>query len=368
MPFLPDTWKAKVTERLWKWRLRVEQARPAAVYSALSAAALWPLVQAAQSTGMLPVALALGNVVAGVGGNLIAEQIQRWHDQAHLPSEADVATWITAHITTNTDLRQALDTILEQLQVISQARECLQANDHAWFVQTLRTELEALGNLTHFEAHLTGDGAIAQGAGARAVGKQGTLIEGDIGGDFIAPGATKIVHSSATTPPAGLREAYLSWIMDQVRTVPLAGVDPKSVREETRRDLELAAVYTALMTQQMASVDQQEQLPNRAPRRLSALEMLNAHAHLALLGDPGSGKSTFVNFVALCMAGELLGHPDANLSVLRTPVPVEEAGAQRRNDAPLQPWQHGALLPMRGDPTGVRRPWPAPSWTAHDST
>jgi hypothetical protein len=39
-----------------------------------------PLVQAAQSTGMLPVALALGNVVAGVGGNLIAEQIQRWHD------------------------------------------------------------------------------------------------------------------------------------------------------------------------------------------------------------------------------------------------------------------------------------------------
>jgi hypothetical protein len=123
MPFLPDTWKAKVTERLWKWRLRVEQARPAAVYSALSAAALWPLVQAAQSTGMLPVALALGNVVAGVGGNLIAEQIQRWHDQAHLPSEADVATWVATHITTNADLHQALDTILEHLQVISQARD-----------------------------------------------------------------------------------------------------------------------------------------------------------------------------------------------------------------------------------------------------
>ena len=168
MPFLPEIWKAKVTERLWEWRFRVEQARPAAVYSTLSAAALWPLVQAAQSTGMLPVALALGNVVAGVGGNLIAEQIQRWHDQAHLPSEADVATWITAHITTNTDLRQALDTILEQLQVISQARECLQANDRAWFVQTLRTELEALGNLARFEAHLTGDGALAQGTGARA--------------------------------------------------------------------------------------------------------------------------------------------------------------------------------------------------------
>jgi hypothetical protein len=347
MPFLPETWKAKVTECLWVWRLRVEEARTAAVYSALSAAALWPLVQAAQSTGMLSVALALGNVAAGVGGNLIAEQIQRWHDQAHPPSEADVATWITAHITTNADLRQALDTILEQLQVISQAQEHLHADDYQWFEQTLRTELAALGNLARFEAHLTGDGAIAQGAGAKAVSKQGTLIEGDVGGDFIAPGGTKIVHSPATTPPAGLREAYLSWIMDQVRTVPLAGVDPKSVREETRRDLELAAVYTALMTQQTTPVDQPERLPDRAPRRLSALEVLNAHARLALLGDPGSGKSTFVNFVALCMAGELLGHPGANLSVLCTPVPAEEARAQRHNDAPLQPWQHGALLPMR---------------------
>jgi ATPase subunit of ABC transporter with duplicated ATPase domains len=119
------------------------------------------------------------------------------------------------------------------------------------------------------------------------------------------------------------------------------------VREETRRDLERAAVYTALMTQQPALVEQQEQFPDRDTKRLSVLEMLNRNARLALLGDPGSGKSTFVNFVALCMAGELLGHPDANLSVLKTPVPVEEAEAQRRNALPPQPWQHGALLPIR---------------------
>jgi hypothetical protein len=36
MPFLPAIWTAKVTEGLWEWRLRVEQARPAAVYSTLS--------------------------------------------------------------------------------------------------------------------------------------------------------------------------------------------------------------------------------------------------------------------------------------------------------------------------------------------
>jgi predicted NACHT family NTPase len=168
-----------------------------------------------------------------------------------------------------------------------------------------------------------------------------------VGGDYIAPGGTKIVHPPGTTPLTGLREAYLSWVMEQVRTVPLAGVDPKSVREETRRDLELAAVYTALLTQQPALEDPKAQLPDRDTRRLSALELLNTHTRLALLGDPGSGKSTFINFVALCMAGELLSHPDANLSVLRTPVPAEEAEAQRRNAMPPQPWQHGALLPIR---------------------
>jgi len=162
MPFLLETWRAKVSERLWEWRLRFEQARPAAVYTTLSAAALWPLVQAAQSDGLLPVALALGHVVAGVGSNLIAEQIQRWRDQAQPPSEADVDAWITAHIATNTDLRQALDTILEHWQVISQAQEHLQADGRQWFVQTLRTELTAMDNLTRFEAQLTGSGAIAR--------------------------------------------------------------------------------------------------------------------------------------------------------------------------------------------------------------
>jgi hypothetical protein len=161
MPFLPETWKAKVSDRLWEWRLRFEQARPAAVYTTLSAAALWPLVLAAQSEGLLPVVLALGNVMAGVGGNLIAEQLQRWHDQAQPPSEADVDAWIAAQITTDAALRQELDTILERLQVISQAQERLQADDRQWFAQTLRTELAAMGNLARFEAHLIGDGAIA---------------------------------------------------------------------------------------------------------------------------------------------------------------------------------------------------------------
>ena len=152
MPFTLETWKNNVYERLWDWRLRLEQARPASVYSTLSAMALWPLVQAAQSEGMLPMAVALGNVVAGVGGNLIAEQVQRWRDHAEATpdGEAAVASWVKEHLATQADLRTALDTILDRLEAVPQAQTTLDEVNCTWFVQTLRHELTVMGNLARF--------------------------------------------------------------------------------------------------------------------------------------------------------------------------------------------------------------------------
>jgi formylglycine-generating enzyme required for sulfatase activity len=188
-----------------------------------------------------------------------------------------------------------------------------------------------------------GSGGIAIGPGAVAVGASGVAIGGHVYGDV------HLGTAAASEPTDGLRDAYLTWLMDQVRAVPLTGVDPKSIREETRRDLDLAAVYTALMTQRTDIAEERTLRPDREARRLSALTVLNTEAHLALLGDPGSGKSTFVNFVALCMAGELCHHPDANLRVLTAPVPADDdASPHRREEEPQpQPWDRGALLPMR---------------------
>jgi hypothetical protein len=144
-----------------------------------------------------------------------------------------------------------------------------------------------------------------------------------------------------------MRDAYLTWLMDQVRAVPLTGVDPKSIREVTQRDLDLAAVYTALMTQRTDMAEERTLRLDREARQLSALAVLNTEPHLALLGDPGSGKSTFLNFVALCMAGELCHHPDANLRTLTAPVPEDDDTSRRKEEPQPQPWDHGALLPLR---------------------
>jgi formylglycine-generating enzyme required for sulfatase activity len=186
-----------------------------------------------------------------------------------------------------------------------------------------------------------GSGAIAIGPRAVSAGAGGAAVGGSVYGDV------NVSTSSAPEPPEGLCESYLHWLIEQVRTVPLTGVDPKSIREETRRDLDLAAVYTALMTQRTEAMIAREIRPDRETRQLSALAVLNTEPHLALLGDPGSGKSTFVNFVALCMAGELLGRSEANLAVLRAPVPEDDREQRRREDEQPQPWDHGPLIPIQ---------------------
>jgi formylglycine-generating enzyme required for sulfatase activity/predicted ATPase len=74
---------------------------------------------------------------------------------------------------------------------------------------------------------------------------------------------------------------------------------------------------------------------------LSALAQLDRQQHLVLLGDPGSGKSTFMQFIALCLAGDALEHEGVNLALLTAPLPDDQGDDQDE----AQPWQHGRLLP-----------------------
>ncbi len=203
------------------------------------------------------------------------------------------------------------------------------------------------------------------------------------GGDAIkiTGGNVTIRRGNASPAPAEAqagdpRAAYLSWVMARAGFVALGGVDPAVGSEKDRR-LHLSAVYTALRTRTPRRAehelvdggDARPAAPRVAARHarveeppLSALEQLDRHDRLVLLGDPGSGKSTFVDFVALCLAGEL--HPEvsgAGLELLTSPLPKGDGSdAEER-----QPWTRGALLPVRvvlrdlaarGLPVAVERP------------
>ncbi len=140
-----------------------------------------------------------------------------------------------------------------------------------------------------------------------------------------------------------LRHSYLNRILCNAGVLPLEGIDPK-ISCEAADQLSLGAVYTALLTLGTEHGEPTEsRFREREPRRISALELLNRHPHMVLLGDPGSGKSTFVNFLAICHAGEGLGKGNINLKLLTRPLPDEEGEDQKEP----QPWNHGFLLPVR---------------------
>jgi hypothetical protein len=158
--------------------------------------------------------------------------------------------------------------------------------------------------------------------------------------------------------PPLLRNAYLNWLFEHVSRLSLAGIDRKAASSEAEARLDLGAIYTALLT---LDVEREERkFPSRegsgvgsfpsleepgmgSERRLSAVAQLNQQKRFVLLGDPGSGKSTFVDFVVMCLAGEQLGDSQANLNLLKAPLPNDEGGDEEEQ----QPWEYGALLPVR---------------------
>jgi hypothetical protein len=140
---------------------------------------------------------------------------------------------------------------------------------------------------------------------------------------------------------AALRSAYLLRLYRETATLSLSGIDPAAATGEDA-GLSLDAVYTALLTLSPRENRRKPAAPD-GERPFSALEQLNQHPRLVLLGDPGSGKSTFVNFVALCLAGQALGPPHAGLGLLRAPLPDEDGDDEKEK----QPWDQGILLPVR---------------------
>ncbi|MCB0082070.1 MAG: NACHT domain-containing protein, partial [Caldilineaceae bacterium] len=131
-------------------------------------------------------------------------------------------------------------------------------------------------------------------------------VAGDVDGSIIIGDHNNVVqivinqyisqHPSADNDPVILRRhlhAYLTWLMTERQNLSMRAISSgKTTGEEAPP--ELSAVYVALNTRQSKRA--------RDSEPLSALAALAYHRQIVLLGDPGSGKSTFVNHLAYCLA------------------------------------------------------------------
>lgn len=287
-------------------------------YGAIALSALLPLIPAL-ADGPFAVGVALSSLVGGVGANLIAEMIQRTRDEATIGHELE------AEITESPELKEALDNLSAELEVMQTAQENL-GEQWAEFVAGLQNELAELGGFPRLQANIRAETIITGG---------GAVVGGPVRverGDFV--GRDKIVYQGPSTPPpeSDLEQAYLAHLKGLCETLQLGAIDPEYSDPSGKLAMTLAQVYTALDTTTLERETGETHLLAMARgekvQRVSAQAVVNGHDRALMLGDPGSGKSTFVNHLALRLAGARLEQDRDWLSG-------------------LDPWRHGPLLPLR---------------------
>ncbi|HSH05128.1 MAG TPA: SUMF1/EgtB/PvdO family nonheme iron enzyme, partial [Anaerolineae bacterium] len=257
--------------------------------------------------------ITLGSLTGGAGGTLIAEQLELWRAQSPPPTTATIATWLRENITRNPPLRHGLDNLLHGLQAIPNIQAHLDASEKTWFNNTLLEELAQLGNL-------------------------------DLFADQLVRHNNNYLNSNHPQNPDALRQQYCHHLINTTRHLSITGVDPHAPRDAAA-NLNLESVYTTLFTHSVAITSNTllRETISADGQFIPAINQLNHQRYLILLGPPGAGKSTFVNFLVLCLAGHATNHDQLNLARLTAPVLLDSD-----DDLPTpQTWDHGPLLPLR---------------------
>lgn len=157
-----------------------------------------------------------------------------------------------------------------------------------------------------------GDGNTQQRAGDNSlqIGKIEINIEGGV------------YKGRVPSNPQDALKVYRGVMASSTENLSLHGIDPKASDLNEARVMGLANVYVDLNTTQQVEREEGEKTKAKnekeeledifseyrgKTKQLSVLEAIIRNQQLVIKGDPGSGKSTFVNYLTYCLSAQLTG-------------------------------------------------------------
>ena len=326
-------WQANVEVKLRSLATSARQLTPGVLYGALSTATIFPLVEAArQAIGAqnYPLLMTLGALAAGIGGNLVAEQISRWHDR----TEEELAQELSQKAATDEAWRKALDDLLERFDALRVVQTVMSEADKDWFAQTMRRALQEVGSrLTIQVCNLTGNTGVA-------IGEQITQI-------------INIYRQPDETLDAAALEQqirhYLAWVADRFGKIALLGVE---YRGRNVINLDLEQVYVPLQAttrRRQATRQRRHPSPPTAAKvtghddefyeeqtvDIPLDQLLGLAPQLVVTGGPGCGKTTVLQHIAWTLALALAENPTLATEKLGLVVETATDGEKASRPLPL---------------------------------
>jgi formylglycine-generating enzyme required for sulfatase activity len=142
------------------------------------------------------------------------------------------------------------------------------------------------------------------------------------------------------TPGKTVERTYLVRLIQLANRVPLGQLDIRAAgANESMPEIRLEQIYVPLDTTQTYPAIGQASSGALVPTPL--LEAVIKHRRLIILGDPGCGKTTFMNYLTLCLAQYSI-YPDR--------YPVERLSVESgTNGQRAANWRYGPLIPIRVD-------------------
>ncbi|MEZ4664584.1 MAG: SUMF1/EgtB/PvdO family nonheme iron enzyme [Caldilineaceae bacterium] len=319
-------WQHQITTTLTTLLKAAPNERPETAYGLISAAVLAPLVNALRAGNPMAAFGALSSVASGASGNLLANQFAHWNELKNSnPSDTafieQLAGELAARAQADMAWRDALDEIHGKLTSLTLLEQSASAADRAWFANMLRAELRQLGNAERYQAAVShvenaGSGAVALNGGL--AGGAGSFVAREAHDNVVFTGPVTINQSPSANPheiednTQELLTIYLQALRAECEALPLAAMGGET---GAGRDISLEDVYVELDTTERVRLSNQEiaraqqagqPVEVDAERPFKAWEAAERYARLVILGDPGSGKSTFVRQMVARYATALL--------------------------------------------------------------